>query len=62
MIPRTSTAPDGWADWPDDRVSCAQCRNKSAHMCTSLRVTHVPVEIKHRCASFPKRVEFRRAA
>lgn len=59
---RAVSVPDGWADWPDDRVSCAQCRNKSGPMCVALKIGHVPVEIKHRCDHFSKRVEFRRAA
>lgn len=39
------------AEWDkhDDRVTCL-CRNRSGAMCTVLRTTHVPVEIKHRCA------------
>lgn len=56
------SVPDSWADWPDDRVSCADCRNRSAHMCVAMRISHVPVEVKHRCEKFSKRVEFRRAA
>lgn len=39
------------AEWDkvDDCVTC-HCRNRSGAMCVVLRTSHVPVEIKHRCA------------
>lgn len=61
MIPRTSTAP-AWADWPDDRVTCQQCRNRSRYMCIPLKVSCPPHDIPHRCERFSKRVEFKGAA
>lgn len=62
MIPRVIDTPPAWADWPDDRVTCQQCRNRSQFMCVALKVSCVPPGIPHRCDRFSKRVEFKRAA
>lgn len=62
MIPRVISAPEAWADWPDDRVTCQQCRNKSGFQCVALKVSCVPHDIPHRCDRFSKRVEWKGAA
>lgn len=59
---RSISIPDSWADWPDDRVTCQQCRNKSGYMCAALKVSCQPANLLHRCDRFSKRVEFKRAA
>lgn len=62
MIPRVIDSPPAWADWPDDRVHCSQCRNKSNFMCAALKTSCVPPGPPHRCDRFSKRVEFKGAA
>lgn len=51
----SASAPEGWADWPDDRVSCASCARRQGAYCTVTNKTHVPVNILHRCDDFRKR-------
>jgi hypothetical protein len=38
-----------------DRTSCLHCIARSGTQCTALGVTHVPLEIKHRCAHYRTR-------
>lgn len=62
MIPRVLSAPESWADWPDDRNTCGACGNRSGFRCIPRKISTHPLELKHRCDSFAKRVEFKRAA
>lgn len=53
---RAIDAPPDWAAlWPDDRVNCADCRNRSGAMCVTFRTSHVPLDLVHRCAGFSRR-------
>lgn len=62
MIPRVISAPEAWADWPDDRITCGQCANRSRYMCIPLKVSCPPPGIPHRCDRCSKRVEWKGAA
>lgn len=41
--------------WPDDRVNCGDCRNKSGAMCVAFKRSHVPLDLVHRCEAFSGR-------
>ena len=36
---RSAEFPIAWADWPDLRVRCGDCRNKSGYMCAALKTS-----------------------
>lgn len=48
-------APEGWADWPDDRVTCESCANRSGFKCIPLRCSTHILTLKHRCEKHAKR-------
>ena len=53
---RAIDAPPEWADWPDSRVHCRTCRNKSGYMCVSLKVSCNASDMPFYCESYsPKR-------
>lgn len=47
----SASAPEGWADWPDDRVSCASCGRRQGHRCESRGFAHL-AELRHRCEDY----------
>jgi len=47
----SASAPEGWADWPDDRVSCASCKRRQGHRCEPRGFAHLP-ELRHRCEEY----------
>lgn len=48
---RVSDAPASWADWPDDRVSCANCARRQGHRCEPKGFAHL-AELRHRCEGY----------
>ena len=52
---RSISAPPAWADWPDSRVHCRTCRNKSGYQCVALKVSCNASEMPFYCESYSAR-------
>ena len=52
---RSISAPPAWADWPDSRVHCRTCRNKSGYQCVALKVSCNASDMPFYCDSYSAR-------
>ena len=52
---RSISSPAAWADWPDARVHCRDCRNKSGYMCTATKTSCNASEMPFYCDLYSAR-------
>lgn len=52
---RSADFPVAWADWPDLRVRCRDCRNKSGYMCAALKTSCNASDTPFYCDSYSAR-------
>lgn len=52
---RAIDSPPEWASWPDDRIRCQECGNRSGFRCIPLSCSTHPLELRHRCEKFTRR-------